>query len=84
MEEIVSRAISNARCIDSEDEVFIFGGSPAYQKTEAYKVELTDAATVRDTALKLQKATYAEDPRVGDGTQSVVLSMTEEIRLYTQ
>ena len=82
MEELVSRAISNARCIDSEDEVFIFAGSPVYQKTEAQSVELSDAATVRDTALKLQKATYAEDSRVGDGTQSVVLSMTEEIRLY--
>ena len=82
MEELVSRAVSNARCIDNEDEVFIFGGSDAYEKLEARKVELADAATVRDTALKLQKATYAEDTRVGDGTQSVALSMTEEIRLY--
>ena len=28
MEELVKNAISNAACIDSEDEVFIFEGSP--------------------------------------------------------
>ena len=82
MEELVDRAVSNACAIDSEDEVFIFGGSPSYESIEARRVELADAATVRDTALKLQRATYGEDPRVGDGTQSVALSMTEEIRLY--
>ena len=82
MEELVDRAISNARCIDSEDEVFIFGGSPAYAKMEERSVALADPTTVRDTALKLQKATYAVDSRVGDGTQSVALSITEEIRLY--
>lgn len=82
MEELVDRAVSNACAIDSEDEVFIFGGSPSYESIEARRVGLADAATVRDTALKLQRATYGEDPRVGDGTQSVALSMTEEIRLY--
>ena len=82
MEELVNRAVSNARCIDNEDEVFIFGGSPSYEVVASRKIELADAATVRDTALKLQKAAYAEDARVGDGTQSVALSMTEEIRLY--
>ena len=82
MEELVSHAVSNARCIDNDDEVFIFAGSPAYATVEAREVKLAEASTVRDTALQLQKATYAEDERVGDATQSAMLSMTEEIRLY--
>lgn len=81
MENLVTTAISNARCIDSEDEVFIFGGSPAYAKIDANDVRLTDAAKVRDTALALQRATYAASDKVGDGTQSVALSSTTEILL---
>ena len=79
MENLVSAAISNARCIDNDDEVFIFGGSPSYAKPDLSDVKLTDAATVRDTALALQRATYAESDKVGDGTQSVALSATTEI-----
>ena len=81
MESLVTTAIANARCIDSEDEVFIFGGSPAYAKLAPREVKLTDVATVRDTALALQKATYAKSDKVGDGTQSVVLSTATEITL---
>ena len=82
MEELVSRAISNARCIDSEDEVFIFAGSPSYAKLPVRSLSLVDPSVIRDTALQLQKDTYKADARVTDGTQSVMLSMIEEIRLY--
>jgi PmbA protein len=82
MEELVKNAVSNAACIDSDDEVFIFKGSPVYQKTTAPTAELADAKTVRDAALDLQRKTYAESDKVGDGTQSAALSVTEEIRLY--
>lgn len=81
MEDLVTAAISNARCIDNDDEVFIFGGSPSYAKLESREVKLTDAKTVRDTALALQKATYDESDKVGDGTQSVAVSVTTEITL---
>ena len=82
MEELVKNAVSNAACIDSDDEVFIFKGSTVYQKTTAPTAELADAKTVRDSALDLQRQTYAESDKVGDGTQSAALSVTEEIRLY--
>ena len=82
MEELVKSAISNARCIDSEDEVFIYAGSPAYAKLPEREVKLLDATLVRDNALELQKKTYATCDKVGDGTQTVMLSATEEIRLY--
>lgn len=82
MEDIVRAAISNARCIDSEDEVFIFEGSPSYEKVNVGKIELADAATVRDTALALQAATYAADTRVGDGTESAAFSYATEVHLF--
>lgn len=81
MEELVEHAISNARCIDSEDEVFIFAGSPAYAKLPQREVKLSDAATVRDCALRLQQATYAQDSRVSDGGQTAAISVTSEVRL---
>ncbi len=82
MEELVRNAVSNAACIDSDDEVFIFAGSPVYEKLPERDFTLTDAATVRDTALSLQKALYNESDKVSDGTQSAALSATEEIHLY--
>ncbi len=82
MEELVTRAISNAACIDSEDEVFIFSGSKTYAELPAREIELADAAVIRDTALRLQRETYKVSDKVGDGTQAAVLSTVEEIRLY--
>lgn len=81
MEELVARAISNARCIDNDDEVFIFEGSPAYVDLPERQVALSDANDVRDLTLKLQKALYAQDERVGEGTQSEVASGITEIIL---
>ena len=82
MGELVKNAISNAACIDSDDEVFIFEGSPEYAKIDAGDVKLTDAVTVRDMALRLQKETYAQSEKVGDGTQSMAMSSVSEVRLY--
>ena len=82
MQELVKNAVSNAACIDSEDEVFIFEGSPEYAKIDAGEVKLTDAVTIRDTALRLQKETYAQSDKVADGTQSVAMSSVGEVRLY--
>ncbi|MBR3893585.1 MAG: TldD/PmbA family protein [Clostridia bacterium] len=81
LEEMVEQAISNAACIDSEDEVFLFGGSPSYTKLPAREIALNDAATVRDTALRLQKALYAESEHVTDGTQSCAISLISEIAI---
>lgn len=82
LEELVQKAISNARCIDNDDEVFIFAGSPEYASLPVRDVKLNDVTAVRETALALQKALYAEDARVTDGTQSYALSVTNEIALY--
>lgn len=82
MEELVQHAVSNAECIDSEDEAVLFEGSPSYESVEERQVQLSDTATVRDNALRLQQATYATSECVGDGTQSVVFSSVGETHLY--
>lgn len=82
MEELVKNAVSNAACIDSEDEVFIFEGSPAYQSISAEPPVLATASELCEAALTLQKQLYLEDARVGEGTQSAAASVTEEVCLY--
>ena len=82
MQELVKNAVANAACIDNDDEVFIFEGSPEYAKIDAGDLKLTDAVTIRDTALRLQKETYAQSDKVADGTQSVAMSSVGEVRLY--
>lgn len=82
MEELVEKAVSNAGCIDNDDEVFIFEGSPAYAKIEEKELRLTDPAVIRENALLLQRDTYAQSDKVTDGTQSSVMSAITEIRLY--
>ena len=81
MEEMVANAISNARAIDSEDEVFIFAGSSAYAPLPEREVKLIDPAAVRDTALKLQADHYAICDKVADGTQSAAVGAVSEIHL---
>ena len=82
MADLVSRAVSNAKCIDSEDESVIFGGSDCYETVDLPRPELADAALLRKTALELQKQAYAEHEAVGDGTQSYLMSTVNEVKLY--
>ena len=82
MEALVERACSNARCIDSDDEVFIFSGSDHYDRVDNGALKLTDAQTVRENALRLQRAVYAENDKVTDGTQTSVFSETVSVHLY--
>ena len=82
MADLVKRAVANAKCIDSEDESVIFGGSDHYETVDLPRPELADAALLRKTALDLQKQTYAENSAVGDGTQSYLMSTVNEVKLY--
>ena len=82
METVVASAVSNAKCIDSTDEVMIYPGSKEYAKAEGAEVSLCDAMTVRDNALRLQREVYATDSRVADGTQSGAFSEVMSIHLY--
>lgn len=80
--DLVVRAKENAGAIENNDTVFIFKGSESYAKTTAPEPVVVDAAELKNKALELQKATYATDPSVVDGTQSIALSFRNEIYLY--
>ena len=82
MEELVAHAVSNARCIDSTDKVSIFKGSEHYEEIDNGELTLTDAKTVRENALRLQKAVYAQSDKVTDGTQTAVFSEKTSMYLY--
>ena len=81
MADLVSRAAANARCIDNEDTPVIFEGSAHYETVDLPRPEAADASLLRRTALELQKQTYAENPAVGDGTQTYMMTTVSEVRL---
>ncbi len=82
MEDLVLRAISNAKCIDSEDAAIIFEGSEHYETLDLPEPTLADPVDMRRIALDIQKQTYAVSDKVGDGTQSAMVSNVGEIALY--
>ncbi len=79
---LVRRAAENARCIESEDIVEIFGGSAHYEAVDTESYRLPEASEIKDWALRLQRETYAQDAMVGSGTQSTALGYECEIDLY--
>ena len=81
MKAIVSRAISNARGVEGDDPAIIFEGSEKYQETSMPEFVMPSAAKIKNTALELQKNTYAESTLIADGTQSCVFAGESEMRL---
>lgn len=79
---LVTRAAENARCIESDDIAEIYGGSARYEQVQTKEFTLPEAAALKAWALDLQKATYAEDTMVSDGTQSMAMGYESEIDLY--
>jgi PmbA protein len=82
LEDVVIRAKDNAKAIENNDVVVIFKGSESYAKTTAPEPKSIEAADLKKCAMELQNKTYAADPAVVDGTQSVALSFKSEIYLY--
>jgi len=82
LEDLVLRAADNAKIIENNDVVVIFKGSESYAKTTAPEPAAIDAAELKRCALELQKATYAVDSAVVDGTQSIAMSFKNEMYLY--
>lgn len=82
LEDLVLRAADNAKVIENDDVVVIFKGSESYAKTTAPEPADIEAAELKKCALELQKATYAVDSAVVDGTQSIAISFKNEMYLY--
>ena len=81
MRELVKRAISNAQNMDTVGEAEIYRGSQSYATLEASEIALPDAASIKDTALALQRKTYSASEFVTDGTQSAALANKLDIEL---
>ncbi len=74
MGELVSRAIANARCIESDDKAILFSGSGKYATPKLPDTRPLDAARAKKLALDIQKYTYDGSEYVADGTQSAVFA----------
>ena len=80
--DLVVRAKDNAKAIENNDVVVIFKGSESYEKTTAPEPVAIEANDLKKKALELQKATYATDSAVVDGTQASAMSFKNEYYLY--
>jgi len=63
---IVNEALENAKIIESDDEMFIYGGSKAYASLDLFNAEATSRPMADKIAfmLSLEEALLARDPRV--------------------
>lgn len=80
--ELVSRAMENAKSIESDDEVDIFPGSPKYEKVEVKEPPVPNAAQMTDVTMALQKKIYTLSDKIADGTRSSASCGTVETCLY--
>lgn len=69
-ESVVLRALENAKCIESEERVFLHTTGDNYAVLPENKETAPTGTELVEAALKLQKEMYQADSRVEDGTQS--------------
>lgn len=80
--ELVSRAMENAKSIESDDEVDIFPGSPKYETVEVKEPPVPNAAQMTDVTMALQNKIYTLSDKIADGTRSSASCGTAETCLY--
>lgn len=81
LSSLVLRAAENAKSLEKEDSVGIFGGSPSYEKTNVPVFTPLTADEVKTVALDIQKKTYAASDKVVDGTSAGVQAGTATVRI---
>lgn len=82
MEELVYRAVSNAKYVESDDGGIIFSGSPKYEKINVPAPCVLDAAHIKSMALSIQNEMYGSSDKVIDGCESAVMSSEMWIRIF--
>ena len=80
-ERIVKAAAENAAAIETEEESFIFAGSPHYEATDASCTEPAPVGEMTDLALSLYRAALAADSRVQPSSSAEVSQGRTTIRL---
>lgn len=78
---LVQRAIEGAKYIESDDPALLYAGADRYEEVRLPVQRLLGASELKQKAMTLQKATYAQSETVADGTQSGVFAnqMTMEL-----
>ena len=66
--QLVSRALDNAKNLETEDKVFLGKGGQAYASLALRPVDLPTTETLVNSVLSAQKALYEADETVVDGT----------------
>ena len=82
LRSLVAKAYENAQYVESDDEAEIFRGSDNYQRVKEVILPDISVAELKQIAMDIQKANYAADPAVTDGTQSGVGVVRSDIHMY--
>ena len=81
-EDIVRRAVDNARTLEKEDPTFLGEGGQSYPDCPACTETMPDSAALIQQALEVQQALYAAHPSVVDGTESEASASRSSIRIW--
>ena len=81
MNELVLRAIENAKSTDKIDENGLFGGSPSYDEPRMKPYSPLSAAQLKTLTTDIMDKTYAASDKVTDGTSSNAISASITVGL---
>lgn len=79
---LVARAADNAATLEADEQEFLGEGGQVYAEIERETYDLPTTDTLIAKAMELQKALYAADPAVIDGTSSKVVAEKSEIAIF--
>ncbi len=82
MQDLVFRALENAKFIEKEDTVGLFAGSRSYEKPNCKKYVPLDTAKLKSLAVDIANKIYASSNKVKDGTSSSAFASEFSIRLF--
>ena len=81
-EAIVARAQENAAVLESAEKQFLGEGGGQYETFEKKEYPLPETDALIKAALHGQELAYAVDPRVTDGTSTVVMRMKQSVAIF--
>ncbi len=79
---LVARAIDNASVLETEEQEFLGEGGQVYQTVEKEDFEVPSTETLIAKAAELQKALYAADPAVIDGSSAEAVAGKSELAIF--
>lgn len=79
---LFDRALENASLFEPAPSEELRASEETYKEKTVETYDIPDVQSLTDKVLALQKAAYAADARVSDGTESCVVSHKRIVRLY--